>query len=255
MAKKPALFSGDVVDQMVEYVRENLELDDFGGPDSPKKKGSLIFTGRSVEDGSNIALEIITSMSRAVSEKSLDKRVAKRVESRLKSERTYTGILFPKSIDYSRATVEFRCPYFKQADLLKTIWGEKELKENYLEFYYNRVKELSRVEWSFALPLCGRRIAYYNSQKERIQVHKFRRFPERRIIPDNLALDKGYFWDFARMGFPLEGNVSRKAEVFRSIQEGLHDRVREMAGTENIDGLFTLASYGKAGAKFIQSDE
>jgi len=249
------LKTSEVIEAMVEYVRANLKLRDR------KETGSnqcLTFTGRGVtesEQDVKFVLEVVINIKNKDEAARIDffqRRVKERSSPHHIKGRRFTGIIFPKSIDYASAKRKFYCPYFRQANLLQTISDEIGLLEMYKEFNYNDVKDLSRVEWSFAMSLAGSQIAYYNPIKDRINIHNFTRFPCNQVIPDNRPIDQGYFWDYMRVGeFPgVEGPI-KKADTFRGIQQGLHDRVRKMVKTISISGEFSLSKWGSKGAKII----
>lgn len=261
MAQTKTLRSSEIVEAMVEHVRTNLRLEDMK---EKSRKSRMTFTGAGVldsEKGISFSLEVITTVEysgRALRKDSLKMLAESRGKPRLRKDRTYTGILFPKSVDYSKAAARFECPYFRQADLLSAIEEHPGLMAMYGRFSHNDVKHLSRIEWEVALPMLGQKISYYNPLKKIIQVHEFRKFPCDEIIPDNISLEKGYFWDFAgERHYPVQDPLhpSKKIAVFLGIQEGLHDCVRKIIRSENIRGMFTLKSYKEGGAKLVPTGE
>lgn len=240
---KTELSNSQVVESMISFVRKNLELGDVK---ETSKKNSPVVTFIGVnKDDTKVALEVVVNIeysNQAISKSYFNKRIENRTKHRSKKNKTYTAVLFPKSIDYPRANHEFRCSYFKQANLLRT--ASKSMKLKYDRFRLTDTKELSRIEWDFILDKYGGKIAYYNPMTQIIDIHTFQCFPFQTLIPDNKKPDKGYFWDFMELGFlPREDNGTRKAKVFRGIQEGLHDRVRRMIKTEHLSGCFSLTSY------------
>lgn len=247
------LTPSQVAESMIEYVRANLKLQDRKEQDS---KQTITFSGRSItEPEHQFALEVVINIlysNKALPVSFFEKRISERAGARLRKDRTYTGIVFPKSIDYKSADVKFKGPYFKQARLLRTARSDEELIDKYKRFRRYDVKELARIEWQFALPLCSSRIAYFNPIKNMIQVHDFQRFAVNEIIPDNIPLDKGYFWYYAERGyFPGWDSDSKKAKVFGDIQEGLHDRIRHIIRTKEVNSAFTLTSTKEGGAKLV----
>ena len=250
------LESKEVIEAMIEYVRRYLCLDDMKGPDVNNQ--SAIFTGREIDGQTQFALEVVVKMhGRNGNLRSADidfakKRTAERSSPRKRDERVYTAVLFPKSIDYNRARIEFIGPYFRKPHLLST--ADIDLRRKYRRFAFPNMRQLSRVEWEFAIPLSGNRVAYYNPQNGNLQVHSFRKLERHQVIPANVQLDKGYFWNFATDGFvPSESDPRRTAEVFRGIQEGLHDKVRMITSSIPLN-LFTLQSYEAHGARVVPYD-
>lgn len=245
------LTPSQITEAMVEYVRANLQLRGLRESGSNKV---MTFSGRGLEGEDSdltFALEVIIQHEKALSHTFFDRILQERSAPRPIRERTYSGFLFPKSIDYRDADILFEGPYFKQARLLPN-GADPDLKAQYAKFGYWNVKDLSRIEWEFAIPSSGSRIAYYNPFKGTIQVHEFQKFPEYEPIPDNRPLSQYYLWQWLRIGrFPSGDNGSRNAKTFREIQQGLHDRVRRIIRSSEIAESFTLSRYGKCVAKIV----
>ena len=248
---KPKIQKESAVDAMIEFVKKYLQpYDSFKGP-SYQGATSLVFAGTG-EDGNNYALEVVIQGDRAAGKNFGTKRVKDRSKAFRRNERTYTGILFPRGIDYSSSTVDFKSPYLNQADLLQTASLDEGLLQMYNDFSHYNVKKLKPVESDFAIPLTGNKVAYYNVQKNLMQVVEFQRFPVNEVIPANVPLDISAFWGYARRGkMPDFHDPTSSARYFRKAQKTLHDEVRKIIRTETIKGDFTLNPYGKAGARLI----
>ncbi len=256
MKMQKELTSSEVVKLMVEYVRKNLVLDNRK---EEENKQSLTFTGTGVsekDEGIKFAFEVVTNIengNRALSKSYFNKKFNERSSPRLKKDRTFSGILLPRSIDYRSAKTKFQCPYFKQANLLNTVSADKNLQNRFYEFEHYNVKDLSIIERELLVPFYGK-VTYFNPSDEVIQVCQFSRFPWYEIIPDNVDLKKDYFWDFVKnLGFvPKEkDDEGKKLHVFRKMQEGLHNRIRKIHASEKVKRNFTLESY----ETFVNRDE
>lgn len=252
MLQTPTL--SQAIESMVEHVRTNLKLQDRKEDQS---RSVITITGRGISCEAldvPFAIDVVTKINRALPINHFNRTIEERSSSTI-GEKAFTGILFPRSIDYAAEVAELHTPYLKQAKLIPE-WMNPELKARYARFQRYDVKDLSRIEWKVALPLGGYRIAYYNPLHDTVEVCTIMKFGRGEIIPDNRpreerAGQEGYFWDFIELGrFPSNENKSRKAEVFRGIQKGLHDRVRKIVRTETIPGQFTMRNYGSAGARF-----
>ena len=251
---KPKIQIEPAVDAMIQFVKEHLQpYDSFEGP-FYQGANSVVFTGQG-EDGNKYALEVVIQTDRAAGKNFAAKRVQERAKSFKRKNRAYTGILFPRGIDYSSSTVDFKSPYLNQADLLQTASLDEGLLQMYNDFSHYNVKKLKPVESDFAIPLTGNKVAYYNVQKTKnlIQVVEFQRFPVNEVIPTNVPLNITAFWGYARRGkMPDFHDPTSSARYFRKAQKTLHDEVRKIIRTETIKGDFTLNPYGKAGARIIQ---
>lgn len=245
------LTSSQVMEAMIEHVRANLKLQDRQESESNKV---ITFMGRGItqEDLDVLfALEVVGTNQRALEHTHFNRTLEERTAPGSRMERTYTGFLFPKSIDYTSAVSTYHGPYFKQARLLPQE-ADSELRARYSRFNHYDVKDLSRIEWSFVIPLTGSRIAYYNPLTGAVQTHEFQKFPKQEPIPDNRPLDQDYLWFWLMRGhFPSKDNKLRAANTFRDIQQGLHDRVRHIIRTFPIAGSFTLKKYNNGASLLV----
>lgn len=238
------LTASQAIESMVEHARANLQLQE---PKQHDSKGLMIITGRGILDRDfdvPFAFGLVTKTNRALSVSYFNRKIT----SSSAAGTTSIGIILPRSIDYETAAVELGTPYLKQAQLLPE-WMDPKLRAKYARFEQYDVKDLSRLEMELAIPLSGYQVAYYNPLHGTIEVCSIMKFPKSKIIPDNRpreerADEQGYFWDFIEAGvFPNPDDFSRKADVFRGIQEGLNDRVRRIVDTKTIRGGFTLTRY------------
>ncbi|MDP2749787.1 MAG: hypothetical protein Q8O89_03070 [Nanoarchaeota archaeon] len=254
----PQIGFSEATEYMIDYVRANLVLDEKS---ESTQENRMTIKGKGITEkdaGIEFSLELMLgddyTKKTSKTKKKIDNIVDDRSSEHFRKDRIYTAFLFPKSVDYKTAETKAITPYFKQADLLQTIntLNDKELLEKYSRFSHYDVKELSRTEWEIALPLGGSRIAYYNPLKKIIQVHDFQKFQVDQIIPANRPIDQGYFWDYVKSGtFPSQTNMRRKACIFKGIQQGLHDRVRRIIRTEDIQDKFTLSANERNGAMIV----
>ncbi|MFH1850143.1 MAG: hypothetical protein ABH879_08255 [archaeon] len=238
----------DVRSRMVSWVEKHLFLNQIEIMQHPVSSPVMTFTGKDNE-GISFALEVVvnTESVKAMPHHYLDARLQERSSPRLRKNRTYTAVLFPKSLDLATSNPRYEGRYFRQAHLLGT--ADESAARQYRRFSHYDVKHLSDIEWRLALPLGGQQLNYYNASLGCAQVHTFQSFRRDQVIPDNIPSERAYFWKFARADFVPHGeNMVREAEVFAGIQTGLHDRVRRIIRTRNI-GYFTLMPYGKAGAR------
>lgn len=257
----------EVVEAMIEYVRANLKLQDREETTKKGQKQVITFTGRGiagVAKDKKYALDLVIQYNRAASIKFISDLVAERSDNPNPKDIISTSLLFPKSLDYDSAKVRVTLPYFRQANLLSTTSDEIGLFDLYKEFNNNNIKDLSRVEWMFAIEL-GRanvqfecpQIAYFNPKEDgQIDVHYFKKIGVNRIIPDHRSLDQEYLWKYVKkMHFPSNWDNSKEAETFRGIQQGLHDRIREIMKTVNLTGTITLTRQNDIGARIADYNE
>lgn len=279
------LTNEQVVHSMIAYVKNNLMLANMGDSQTDY---SHIFEGNGIRSGlkkTHFSLDVITDVS-TIENTGLQSYLQSRIDRASPGNRV--GFIFPRAIDYDRAKKRYEGPFLRQARLLGTIKetvedivaymiGDKSVTAEEIEeikgifnaattrqafgraqklyqelgdYEREKYKILTRAEWETVIPFQGSFILYYNPSSRSIEVCRFSKVPSSKGIPDERPLVQGYLWDFLRFNPPEEGDSSRKAEIYRQIQQGLHDHIRQMMLGDNIiRGGFTLIPAGRKGLK------